>query len=357
MAVNFFDFKLQDLADFFKSKGEKPFRAQQIYKWIYVKKVYDPELMTDLSVAFRTQVKEWVSFDLPKIVDHRISKDGTQKFLFDVGDGYTVETVMIPADHRKTLCVSSEVGCNLACKFCYTGKEKLKKRLSAGQIVGQFVQVQNILEQQGEGPLTNVVFMGMGEPLDNPTAVFNSIDILNQSHGLNFSRKRVTVSTSGLVPMIPLISNSGARMAVSLNGSNNQVRSEVMPINKKWPIEELLKACETHIQKTGQDVTFEYVLLKGVTDQLEHAHELAQLLKGMKCMINLIPFNEHPEADYQKPDMSTVLAFQRFLMKKGLTVYIRQTRGEDIFAACGQLNAVNQQHPQYLATSPSSVTP
>lgn len=345
--VNFFDFKLQDFAEFLKSKGEKPFRAQQIYKWVYVKNIYDPEQMTDLSVAFRSQVKEWVSFVLPPMVDHRISKDGTQKFLFDVGDGYTVETVMIPADQRKTLCVSSEVGCNLACKFCYTGKEKLKKRLSAGQIIGQFVQVQNILQQQGQTGLTNVVFMGMGEPLDNPTAVFNSIDILNQPHGLNFSRKRVTVSTSGLVPMIPLISDSGARLAVSLNGSNNLVRSDVMPINKKWPIEELLKACESHIQKTGQDVTFEYVMLKGVTDQLEHAHELTQLLKGMKCMINLIPFNEHPGSGYHKPDTETVLSFQKYLLKKGIKVYIRQTRGEDIYAACGQLNAVNQQHPQY----------
>lgn len=347
MIVNFFDFKLNDLSDFFKQKGEKPFRAQQLYKWIYVKNIYDPDLMTDLSVAFRTEVKNWMKIELPPIVDHRISKDGTQKFLFDVGDGFTVETVMIPSDTRKTLCVSSEVGCNLACKFCYTGKEKLKKRLSAGQIVGQFVQVQNVLKKQEQGPLTNVVFMGMGEPLDNPTAVFNSIDILNQTHGLNFSRKRITVSTSGLVPMIPLVSDSGARLAVSLNGSNNQTRSQIMPINKKWPIEDLLKACETHIQTTGQDVTFEYVLLKGVTDNLEHAHELSQLLKGMNCMINLIPFNEHPGSDYQKPDMQTVLSFQRYLIKKGFTVYLRQTRGEDIFAACGQLNAVNQQHPQY----------
>lgn len=347
MVANFFDFKLSELSEYFKEKGEKSFRAQQIYKWVYAKKVYDPEQMTDLSVSFRTEVKNWLSFDLLKLVDHRVSKDGTQKFLFDVGDGYTIETVMIPTENRKTLCVSSEVGCNLACKFCYTGKEKLKKRLSAGQIVGQFVQVQDILEKQGLSALTNVVFMGMGEPLDNPTAVFNAIEILNQTHGINFSRKRVTVSTSGLVPIIPLVSDSGARLAVSLNGSNNQVRSDVMPINKKWPIEVLLKACQDHIDKTGQDVTFEYVLLKGVTDQMEHAFELSQLLKGMKCMINLIPFNEHPGSGYQRPDQADVLAFQKYLIKKGHTVYLRQTRGEDIYAACGQLNAVNQAHPQY----------
>lgn len=347
MDVNFFDFTLTQLTELFKSKGEKPYRASQIYKWVYTKNVYDLGQMTDLSVVFRSQVAQWLSFSLPKIVDHRISKDGTQKFLFDVGDGYTVETVMIPTENRSTLCVSSEVGCNLACKFCYTGKEKLKKRLSAGQIVGQFLQVQNILTEQGKNPLTNVVFMGMGEPLDNPKAVFDSIEILNQTHGLNFSRKRVTVSTSGLVPMIPLVSQSGARLAVSLNGSNDQVRSEIMPINKKWPIADLLKACEEHIQKTKQDVTFEYVLLKGVTDDMDHAFELVELLKGMKCMINLIPFNEHPDSGFEKPETETVLKFQNYLMRKGLTVYVRQTRGEDIFAACGQLNAVNKQHPQY----------
>lgn len=347
MSINFFDFTLNDLKNHFKELGDKPFRATQLYKWVYQKKVYNSELMTDLSLDFRKNLDQIVSVNLPQIVDHRISKDGTQKFLFDVGDGLTVETVMIPTDSRKTLCVSSEVGCNLGCKFCYTGKEKLKKRLSAGQIVGQFVQVQDELARQGLTGLSNIVFMGMGEPLDNPKAVFDAIEILNEPSGLNFSRKRITVSTSGIVPMIPLVTKSKAILAVSLNGSNDDVRSEVMPINKKWPISELLRACQDHISETGDDVTFEYVLLKDVTDKIEHAQELARLLKGMRCKVNLIPFNEHPGSGYYKPDRDQVIKFQNILVKYRIQTYIRQTRGEDIYAACGQLNAVNKSHPQY----------
>jgi 23S rRNA (adenine2503-C2)-methyltransferase len=348
MLINFFDYTLSDLKETFEAKGFKPFRAGQIYKWVYQKEVLSPELMTDLSLDFRSELPQFLSFNLPEIVDHRMSTDGTQKFLFDVGDGLTVETVMIPTDSRKTLCVSSEVGCNLGCKFCYTGKEKLKKRLSAGQIIGQFVQVQNVLKQQGQTGLTNIVFMGMGEPLDNPKAVFDTIEILNEPSGLNFSRKRVTVSTSGIVPLIPLITQSRAVLAVSLNGSNDEVRSEVMPVNKRWNIQELLKACQKHISETGDDVTFEYVLLKGVTDQDQHARELSVLLRNMKCKVNLIPFNEHPGSGYYRPDAVQVKRFQNILVKNRIQTYVRQTRGEDIYAACGQLNAVNKEHPQYL---------
>lgn len=347
MVPNFFDYTLKDLKAFFTEMGEKPFRATQLYKWVYQKQVLNPEDMTDLSLEFRQKLPSILRIELPKIVDHRISKDGTQKFLFDVGDNLTVETVMIPTDTRKTLCVSSEVGCNLACKFCYTGKEKLKKRLTAGQISGQFIAVQDVLKQQGQTGLSNIVFMGMGEPLDNPKSVFDTIEILNEPAGLNFSRKRITVSTSGLVPMIPLVTKSKAILAVSLNGSNDTVRSDVMPINKKYNISELLKACQAHIDETGDDVTFEYVLLKNVTDQIQHAHELSNLVKGMKCKINLIPFNEHPGSGYYRPDDEQVGKFQKILVKNRVQTYIRQTRGRDIFAACGQLNAVNKDHAQY----------
>lgn len=347
MKPNFFDYTLTDLKAFFSERNEKSFRATQLFKWVYQKETLNPDAMTDLSKDFRQNISEFLDIELPKVVDHRISVDGTQKFLFDVGDGLTVETVMIPTDSRKTLCVSSEVGCNLACKFCYTGKEKLKKRLSAGQIVGQFVVVQNELKKQGLTGLSNIVFMGMGEPLDNPKAVFDAINIINDSSGLNFSRKRITVSTSGLVPMIPLVTQSKAILAVSLNGSNDMVRSDVMPINKKWPISELMKACQQHIEATGDDVTFEYVLLKNVTDQIEHAHELSHLVKNMKCKVNLIPFNEHPGSGYYRPDEDQVRKFQNVLVKHRVQTYVRQTRGHDIFAACGQLNAVNKEHPQY----------
>ncbi len=347
MRPNFFDYTLSDLKSFFGAKNEKPFRASQLFKWVYQKQTLNPELMTDLSKDFRLNVQELLEIKLPEVVDHRISTDGTQKFLFDVGDGLTVETVMIPTESRKTLCVSSEVGCNLGCKFCYTGKEKLKKRLTAGQIVGQFIVVQNQLQSQGLEGLSNVVFMGMGEPLDNPKAVFDAIAILNEPGGLNFSRKRITVSTSGLVPLIPLVTKSKAILAVSLNGSNDKVRSEIMPVNKKWPISQLMQACQLHIDETGDDVTFEYVLLKNVTDHIEHAHELSDLVKGMKCKVNLIPFNEHPGSGYYRPDDDQVRRFQNVLVKRRVQTYVRQTRGHDIYAACGQLNAVNKEHPQY----------
>jgi 23S rRNA (adenine2503-C2)-methyltransferase len=189
--------------------------------------------------------------------------------------------------------------------------------------------------------------MGMGEPLDNPKAVFDSIEIINEASGINFSRKRITVSTSGIVPMIPLVTQSKAILAVSLNGSNDLVRSDVMPVNKKWPISELLRACQNHIDETGDDVTFEYVLLKNVTDQIEHAHELSKLVKGMRCKVNLIPFNEHPGSGYYRPDSDQVEKFQKILVKNRVQTYVRQTRGSDIYAACGQLNAVNKEHSQY----------
>ena len=284
-----------------------------------------------------------MTFERPKVVEFLQSKDGTQKYLFDVDDGFTVETVMIPAGDRKTLCVSSEVGCNLGCKFCFTGKYKLKKRLTPSQIVGQFLEVNDRLLKKGETGLTNVVFMGMGEPLDNLEGVFGAIEILQNDKGINFSRKRVTVSTSGLVKFIPLITKSGANLAVSLNGSNDQVRSSIMPINKKHPIKELLEATDKHSEETGSEVTFEYVLLKGVTDDMAHARELAVLLKGRKAMVNLIPFNEHPDSGFEKPDPKRVDDFQKYLLRKGLRAYVRQTRGEDIYAACGQLHAIKKE--------------
>jgi len=340
--LNFFDQTQPTLREYFASFGEKPFRADQLFSWVYRKREESLDLMTDLSKDFRDSLPQKLNFDRPKVVTFLQSKDGTQKYLFDVGDGLTVETVMIPSGDRKTLCVSSEVGCNLGCKFCFTGKYKLKKRLSPSQIIGQFLTVNDKLLADGETGLTNVVFMGMGEPLDNPEGVFGAIEILQNDRGLNFSRKRVTVSTSGLVKLIPMISHSGANLAVSLNGSNDEVRSEIMPINKRHPIKELLAATDKHSEMTGDEVTFEYVLLKGVTDDMAHARELAVMLKGRKAMVNLIPFNEHPDSGYIKPDKERVEAFHKYLIRKGIRAYVRQSRGEDIFAACGQLHAVNK---------------
>ncbi len=350
---NFFSLSLVDLETLFKAFGKEKFRAQQIYKWVYDKNVLEPEQMTNLSKDFRAEMGSMLAFTLPGMVKHLKSVDGTQKFLFDVGGGKTVESVIIPAEDRMTLCISSEVGCNMACKFCYTGKQKLQKRLTADQIVGQFLQVQNTI-----GPdikLTNIVFMGMGEPLDNSDEVFKAVEILNSPWGVNFSRRRVTISTSGIVPEMWKVAHNKTRLAVSLNGYDDESRTTIMPINKKYPLKDLLKACDDYIKETGDRVTFEYVLLKGITDQVEHAKKLHQLTKNIPCKINIIPFNEHPDSGFERPLDSQVLKFQQELMRLGSHVLLRRTMGRDIFAACGQLTSESEAHPGQMDTSNSKL--
>lgn len=332
---NFYSMTMEELKAYFKSLGKEQFRSQQVYKWVYESRVTDPEKMTNLSKSFRAELPKMLSFDLPPVIQHLKSVDGTQKFLFDMGGGMSVEAVLIPSDDRLTLCVSSEVGCNMACKFCYTGKQKLKRRLSAEDIVGQFMQVQDrLLEGQR---ISNIVFMGMGEPLDNCDAVFRAIKVLTNDWGMNLSRKRITVSTSGIVPEMWRIADAGVRIAVSLNASNDAIRDVVMPVNKKWNIAELMKACRAHVKASGDKITFEYVLLKGVTDSLEHARELVKLTKSVPCKINIIPFNEHPGSGFERPDDDQIQAFHSELMAGGAHVLLRRTMGRDIFAACGQL--------------------
>ncbi len=343
--VNFFNCNHTDLEQVLQGHGKEKFRAQQIFKWAYEKRIFDPALMSNLAKDFRAEVPNIFSFELPAIVEHRISQDGTQKFLFDVGDGLTVEAVLIPADDRNTLCVSSEVGCNMACQFCFTGKQKLKKRLTTQQIVGQFLQVsQKLIEPQR---ITNVVFMGMGEPLDNTENVFKAIEILHDSRGINFSRKKITVSTSGLVPQIPLVTESGVRLAVSLNAPNDTIRDVIMPINKKYPLKQLMEACIEHTTKARDRVTFEYVLLKGVNEDIEHARQVYQLIKNVPCKMNLIPFNEHPDSGFTRPGSQKAYEFQSYLLNKGIHTTIRRTMGRDIFAACGQLTSLYNEKPQF----------
>lgn len=341
--ANFYNYSLKGLQQRLQGLGKEKFRAQQLFKWVYEQGVTNFDEMTNVSKVFRQELVNLFHFDLPKVVEKLVSRDGTIKLLVDVGDNDTVEAVLIPAEDRLTLCVSSEVGCNLACKFCFTGKRKLKKRLSTAQIIGQFLRAREVLPEGKR--ITNIVFMGMGEPLDNPAAVFGSIDILKEENGINFSRKKITVSTSGLVPLIPAVAEAGVRLAVSLNGSNDQVRTSVMPINQKYPIEVLLDACMDFHQKTKDDITFEYVLLKGVTDSMSHAKELRRLTKNIPCKINLIPFNEHPGADYSRPAQETVTAFKNELIRLGAHVLVRKTKGRDIYAACGQLTSKFEEKP------------
>ena len=338
MKPNFYNLTLEQVVAHLTKIGHKPFRAEQLYKWIYDKQVMNPDLWLNLSKDFRSSVGNVFSFELPEMLTELISKDGTRKYLFDMGNGLSAETVLIPNNERNTLCVSSQVGCNMACKFCYTAKQKLKKRLTVSEIVGQFIGVQNSLPSDVK--ITNVVFMGMGEPLDNPENVFSAIQNLHNPLGINFSKRKITVSTSGLVDRIPLITDAGVRLAVSLNGSNDKIRTELMPINKKWPIEKLLKACLQHARDSKDKVTFEYILMKGLTDSLEDAHYLYQLTKNIPCKINIIPFNEHPQSGYKRSEEDDIQKFQNRLIRLGAHVLRRKTMGEDIYAACGQLNSL-----------------
>jgi 23S rRNA (adenine2503-C2)-methyltransferase len=344
---NFYDFSLEELEQFLVERGHQKFRAQQVFKWVYEKRVENFEDMSNVSKTFRAELPALFHFELPKTVTELKSKDGTRKWLFDVGGGLTIETVLIPNKDRLTLCVSSEVGCNIACRFCFTGKQKLKRRLTTGQIVGQFLHAQDSLKKEGLR-VTNIVFMGMGEPLDNAEAVFRAIEILHQPNGINLSRKKITVSTSGVVPLIPLITKSGTRLAVSLNAPSNEIRDFVMPINKKWDIWQLLDACREHYRESGDRITFEYVLLKGITDSLEHARQLWDLVRDVPCKINIIPFNEHPGAGFERPTAESVSAFQNELIRLGAHVLLRRTMGRDIFAACGQLTSKYEGRPDRL---------
>jgi len=350
---SFYGLTMMDLEKFIAHHGKEKYRTQQLYKWVYEKKVTDFEQMSNLSKDFRAELKSLFTFELPKVLTHLKSVDGTQKFLFDMGDRQTVEAVLIPSDDRMTLCISSEVGCNMACRFCFTGKQKLKRRLKTEEIVGQFLQAQALLPEGWR--ITNIVFMGMGEPLDNPEAVFKSIEILCNDWGVNFSRRKITVSTSGIVPEMWRIAASKTRLAVSLNGYDDESRTRVMPINRRWDITELLNECRQYTRLTKDLVTFEYVLLKGISDQIEHARALHKLTRDVPCKINIIPFNEHPGADFQRPSDDTIEAFHAELMRLGVHVLLRRTMGRDIFAACGQLTSAYKEHPGQMDISNSNL--
>ncbi len=337
-ALDLFDHDLPGLERVFERWGEKRFRARQVMNWLYKKGVTRFEEMTDLSAALRERLGREATAALPRIAAEQTSRDGTVKLLLELADGERVETVLMPDDGRVTQCVSTQVGCAMGCAFCRTGTLGLRRHLTAGEIVAQVV-----VGQARVGPdrrITNVVFMGMGEPLHNFDNVVRAFRILSSDHGLNITRRRLTVSTAGLADRIRrLPPEMLGSLAVSLNATTDEVRDRIMPVNRRFPIQELLEALRESPLPPRDRYTVEYVLLGGVNDSPDDARRLVKLLSHVRCKVNLIAYNPHGDSPFERPRPEAVEAFRKILLDKNFTATLRKSRGEDILAACGQLKA------------------
>ena len=339
--INLMDLDRTGLRTFFASIGEKPFRADQVMKWMYHQGVTDFSAMTNLGVQLRQRLQELAIIQPPEVLSEQLSVDGTIKWLMGFGGGNAIETVFIPEPKRGTLCISSQVGCALNCTFCATGAQGFNRNLAAGEIVGQVWQAARALGHQrnGERRITNVVLMGMGEPLLNFEAVLPALEVLRDDLGFGLAAKRVTLSTAGMVPGIDRLRDSiDVALAVSLHAPNDELRETLVPLNRKYPIAELMAACQRYVsEKHKRTVTFEYTLIDGVNDQPEHARQLVKLLRRVPSKLNLIPFNPFPGTSYHCSTESRIREFQQIVMAGGLIATVRKTRGDDIDAACGQL--------------------
>ena len=329
------------LVDFFAGLGEKPFRARQVLQWIHQRNVDSFSEMTDLSMDLRAQLGDIASLELPEVISEQTSADGTVKWLFESGAGQAVESVFIPETERGTLCISSQVGCALDCAFCATGAQGFNRNLSCDEIIGQVMHANRRLPLRASGKpaVTNVVFMGMGEPLANYRNLVPALDLLISDYAYGLSRRRITVSTSGLVPQIEKLGDDcNVSLAVSLHAPNNALRDRLVPINRIYPIDELLDACWRYAAKrANRFITFEYTMLRGVNDDLQCADELVALLRKRPAKVNLIPFNPFEDNDFKRSAATTIRQFQDRLRDQGLIATTRKTRGDDIDAACGQL--------------------
>jgi 23S rRNA (adenine2503-C2)-methyltransferase len=334
-AINLFGMPRGELERMFSDLGEKPFRARQVMQWIYGRSVYETDEMTDLSLALRARLAGRVKFALPEVLCREDATDGVIKWRINAGGGQAIETVFIPEDGRGTLCVSSQVGCAMDCPFCATGRQGFNRNLTTAEIIGQL----HLARLEASCRVSNVVFMGMGEPLANLSAVARATDIMLDDLGFGLSRRRVTVSTSGLVPQIKRLATlSNVALAVSLHAPDDELRNQLVPINRRHPIAELLAACWDYARVTrSKEVTFEYVMLAGVNDSAVHARRLARLLMGHPAKVNLIPFNEFPGANFRRSPDQAVDRFRQILVNAGIITITRKTRGDDIAAACGQL--------------------
>jgi len=330
---------LKDLEQWLNSNEIKPYRATQIFKWLYKYHAHSFDVMTDISLILRQKLAENFCIRSPAIEKVQLSDDGSKKYVFCLHDGNFIESVLIPEKNHYTLCVSSQVGCAQGCKFCLTARLGLIRNLGHDEIVFQLQYVLRDIHQKSKVPLTNIVFMGMGEPFANYDNVKTAIDILISSkYGFQFSTKKITISTCGIVPqMIKFSQEIPVLLAVSLNATDNATRSMLMPVNRKYSIEKLLDVCRNYPLRSGRMLTIEYVLIKNINDGIKNANKLCQLLRGIRSKINLIPYNSHSQSNFERPDTASIDEFQKTLIKNNYTVIIRQSKGSDISAACGQL--------------------
>ncbi|MBI3814494.1 MAG: 23S rRNA (adenine(2503)-C(2))-methyltransferase RlmN [Nitrospinae bacterium] len=364
--INLKDLSIVEMEDLISSLGEKPYRAKQVFEWVFQKDVDDIAGMTNLSLNFRNRLNELSYISRLSIADKRVSKDGAEKYLFLMDDGNSVESVLIPDKDRLTLCISTQVGCKLNCAFCLTGKGGFIRNLRHSEIIEQVLAVKREMRDEGRGTrdecdssfvfrlssLTNIVLMGMGEPLDNYENSIKAIKTFVSPHGLKIPARRITLSTSGLIPEIKYLANENLKinLAVSLNATNNETRDKIMPLNKKYPIENLLKVLREYPLPTGRRITFEYVIIKDINDSIEDADRLSKILKGIECKINLIPLNPPSPpfvkgghgGDFEPPPYKRVEDFQNLLISRHYTAIIRKSKGADIYAACGQLRGMTR---------------
>ena len=353
MTVNLLDFDAAGLTAFFAEIGEKPFRAKQVLRWMHRLGQSDSDAMTEIAKSLREKLKAMASVTPPAIVSDKLSDDGTRKFLFDVGGSNAVETVFIPEDDRGTLCISTQAGCALDCSFCSTGKQGFNRNLTVSEIIGQLWQANRALgaDPKGDRIISNVVMMGMGEPLANFENTVTALRLMLDDNAYGLSRRRVTVSTSGLVPAMDRLGEEcPVALAVSLHAPNDRLRDVLVPINCKYPLRDLMSACQRYLEKAPRDfVTFEYVMLDGVNDSDTQAYALLGLTRKVSCKFNLIPFNPFPGSPYQRSQAVRIKRFAEILIGAGVVTTTRKTRGDDIDAACGQLAGQVQDKTQRSA--------
>lgn len=336
---NIKDYNLEELKQEVINIGEKPFRAEQIFKWLFIDKVKSFDEMTNISLDLREKLKQNYNICNFEIVRKLESKDGTKKYLFGLNDGNAIESVLMEYHFGRTVCVSSQIGCKMGCKFCASTGIPFIRNLTSGEIVEQIIAI----EQDTNVKISNVVFMGIGEPFDNYDNVINAIKILNNQKGLNIGARHISISTSGLVPKIYQFADENVQctLSISLHSANNETRSSMMPVNNAYNIEELIKACKYYIEKTNKRISFEYALAKDNNDNQKAADELINLLHGMLCHVNLIPINKIENGKYSKSSNENIIKFRDYLNSKGITATIRRELGSDIDAACGQLRRKN----------------